>query len=380
MHSFFRVVRAALRYRFTLAAAMLCSLAIGVLWGGNIGALYPFVEVIFQGKSLQESLESKIATAKEAFQKLSADIEDLERQVAQAEGDQQAKLQLEIAAAQSRLVAEQRAVAAGERYIPYVDRYFPHDPFATLLLVIGVLMLGTALKSLFLVLNVVLIARVVQSTMVDLQNEFFRRTLQQDLAVFRKQGTSSLVGRFVNQMRMMGDALAAFFGAAVREPLKMVACLVGAAIISWRLLLLSMICAPIGILLLRLLATTIKRTTQRSLNLLAEQIRRLTESYGGFVTVKAYNLQSQERLRFRRITLEISWMRQKLSFLFSLSKPISEVMAIAITSVAILAGAYLVLHRETHLFGIRLTERPLDPVALKVFFGLLAGLHLGGGV
>ena len=374
MHSFFRAVRVALRYRFTLAAAMLCSVAVGILWGGNIGALYPFIEVVFRGESLQESLTNKIATAEEHCRSLSSSIQQLEQQLPDADAVRDVELRNEIGILKTRLAAEQRCAETNRQYIPYVERFCPQDPFLTLVAVIGVLILGTALKNVFFVANVVLISRVVQLAMVDLQHEFFRRTLRQDLAAFHEQAASGLVGRFVNEMRMVAGSLDAFLGAAVREPLKMTACLVGAAMISWQLLLISMLAAPIGILLLRWLSTTIKRVTQHSLDLLTEQIRRLTQSYGGFVTIKAFTLETQQRCRFRYVTREIACMAQKISFFFSLSKPVTEIMAVGITSVAILTGTYLVLNRETHLLGIQITERPLEPAALMVFFGLLAGM------
>lgn len=374
MGSLFRAVRATLRYRFTLAAGVFCSLAIGVLWGANIGTLYPFMEVVFRGESLQQSVDNKIAVAQENCRALSATIEELQRRRAGSAGERKTEHDVEIATHRARLAAELGALTANQRYKPYLDRYCPRDPFLTLVVVMVVLLLGTMLKDAFLVANTFLTARVVQLTVADLQNRFFCRTLRQDLAAFHQHGTSSFVGRFVNEMRMVACALEAFLGAAIREPLKMVACLVGAAMISWRLLLLSMICAPVGILLLQLLSKTIKRATQHSLDLLTEQIRRLTESYGGFVTVKAFTMERQERSRFRYVTREMAWMAQKITFLFSLSKPVTEVMAVGITTVAILAGTYLVLHRETHLLGIQMTSRPLDPAALMVFFGLLAGM------
>ena len=44
MKNFLRVLRLSLRYRFTFVASIVCALGVGVLWGGNIGAVYPFVE------------------------------------------------------------------------------------------------------------------------------------------------------------------------------------------------------------------------------------------------------------------------------------------------------------------------------------------------
>ena len=66
MRSFARAVRMALRFRFTLLAAFVCSLLVGALWGANIGTLYPFVEIVFQGESLQHSVARKLDDAQPA--------------------------------------------------------------------------------------------------------------------------------------------------------------------------------------------------------------------------------------------------------------------------------------------------------------------------
>jgi ATP-binding cassette subfamily B protein/subfamily B ATP-binding cassette protein MsbA len=57
----------------------------------------------------------------------------------------------------------------------------------------------------------------------------------------------------------------------------------------------------------------------------------------------------------------------------ALTKPITETMGIAMISLALMAGAYLVLNQQTHLFGIRMSNRPLDVPSLLVFYGLLIG-------
>lgn len=47
MNNFCRVLRLALRNRFTAAGIFLCSLLVALLWGANIGTIYPVVEVVF---------------------------------------------------------------------------------------------------------------------------------------------------------------------------------------------------------------------------------------------------------------------------------------------------------------------------------------------
>ena len=84
-------------------------------------------------------------------------------------------------------------------------------------------------KDLFLVANNVLVARLAQLATFDLRKLFYRRTLRMDLATFSDDGTADLMSRFTNDMNQVAAGLDSLFGKLVREPLKMVACLVGAA-------------------------------------------------------------------------------------------------------------------------------------------------------
>ena len=56
----------------------------------------------------------------------------------------------------------------------------------------------------------------------------------------------------------------------------------------------------------------------------------------------------------------------------ALSHPLTEVLGITAISTAMLAGVWLVFSKETHLFGIRMTDRPLDWGWLGTFYALLA--------
>ena len=74
--------------------------------------------------------------------------------------DRDASRRLSLARDQVKL--EEKA-ARWTRWIqPFVHRYLPTRPFPTLLLVVGILLLGTALKSVFVVVNMVLADRLVQ--------------------------------------------------------------------------------------------------------------------------------------------------------------------------------------------------------------------------
>ena len=62
-----------------------------------------------------------------------------------------------------------------------------------------------------------------------------------DLATFGADGTSELMSRFTYDMESRSSGVTDFFGKLVREPLKMLTCLAGAAWVCWPLLVLSLL-------------------------------------------------------------------------------------------------------------------------------------------
>jgi ATP-binding cassette, subfamily B, bacterial MsbA len=53
----------------------------------------------------------------------------------------------------------------------------------------------------------------------------------------------------------------------------------------------------------------------------------------------------------------------------ALAKPATEILGLAMIFTALIAGAYLVLNQETHILGIRMTDRPISVAALLCFYG-----------
>ncbi|MDH3717848.1 MAG: ABC transporter ATP-binding protein/permease, partial [Planctomycetota bacterium] len=99
-----------------------------------------------------------------------------------------------------------------------------------------------------------------------------------------------------------------------------------------------------------------------------------TESFRGIKAVKAFTMEGHERRRFHETSKIFYHRAMRISFCNSLVRPATELMGICTISLAILGGAYLLLNQETHLLGIRMSDRPLEIGRLLLFFGLLAGV------
>ncbi len=374
MKNFLRVVRFAFRYRITLAASVACALGVAVLWGGNIGALYPFIEVAFKGESLQKWVDDKIDEARQTAAEQSCVIQHFNSHLAETPPEGQKAVQAKIAIAESRCEAEQRAERVYTWLRPYIRKYLPTSPFRTLALIIGVLLVGTVVKDLFLISQNILVARLAQLSTFELRKLFYRRTLRMNLATFGADGTADLMSRFTHDMEHVALGVSTLFGRLIREPLKMAACLTGAALICWRLLLLSLVVAPLAALLIQWLGKMLKRANRRAMEEMAGMYTTLEEVFRSIKIVKAFTNESQERKRFHDQSKQYYKKAMKIARYDSFCRPINEVMGVVAISMALLAGAWLVLSNETHLFGIRMSPRPLSLGAMLIFYGMLAGV------
>lgn len=374
MKSFSRAIGLAVRNRPTLLGVIFTSLAVGVLWGANIGAVYPFVEVVFEGQTLQEWIDGDIADSATRTDELLAKSATLRESLPTLSVDEQRLTLANINYIEKDLEAERRATEWYRWLQPFVHAYLPATPFKTLLLIVGALIIGTALKDACLVANLVLVERLVQLAAFDLRKLFFRQTLRLDLASFNDSRNSELLSHFTYDMNGVVLGLDTLFGKALREPLKMTACLIGASFISWRLLVISLMISPPALFMMQRLSKSIKRANRRAMEEMSQLYNTLTETFAGIQTVKAFTMEGFERNRFHLSAKEFYRKSLKIVFYNSLTKPITEILGIGVISLALVAGAYLVLNQETHLLGIRICDTPMSLGKLFLFYGLLAGV------
>lgn len=372
MKNFGRVVRLALHYRFTFALSVITALGVALFWGANIGAVYPVLKVAFNNQSLQEWIAEEITRSKQTIEEKSDEIRALNAKLAHATPEERRLIRFDMAGAEDRLKAERHAVWRYELAQPYVG-YLPKDPLQTVVFFVGLLLLGTLAKDVFLISNSILTARLAQLAEFDLRKLFYRRTLRMDLATFNDEGTSDLMSRFTYDMDSLAAGLIALFGKLVREPLKAVACLVVAAFICWRLLFLSLVVAPLAAWAISWLAKMLKRANRRAMEEMAQLYNRLEETFRTVKVIKAFAMEHHERARFHASSKQYYRRAMKIARYDSLSHPITEFMGILTICLALLAGAYLVLSKETALLGITMCDRPLSLELLLLFYGALAG-------
>ncbi|WP_422925385.1 ABC transporter ATP-binding protein [Singulisphaera sp. PoT] len=292
------------------------------------------------------------------------------------------QLPVTIEARRASLAAEKsKATWWHKRYLwiqPTVNKYLPDHGFQTLVLLLGVVMVGVTLKGIFLFLQEVLVADVMQLTLFDLRNHFYRRTMALDLSSFGEQGSAELISRFTNDMDSVGQGLNTLFSKVIREPLRIISCLSIAIYLNWRLTFLALVLVPVSAMTAKRAGQIMKRAVRRSLESMSTIYKILQESFQGIVVVKAYTMERRERRRFFLETKSLYKKSVKVATIDALSDPVLEFLALTTVFIALLSGSYLVLNDTIFLslgrFKLQLASQRMAIEDLLALYAVLAGI------
>lgn len=369
MRNFWRAVRFAWPYRARLALSLLSGLVVAFFWGANISAILPVLTVLLDKKTLVSWTDERIAHQRQQISEVREQIRQTE--VAGFGGSRDADW---FARRQAELRSRQNSLAWYEWGRPYLVRYAPSDSFHTLCLVMGLLIGSLVVKSIFDFFQEYLAGSLVSRAVFDLRNQFYRQTMRMDLSAFTDKGTHELTARLTNDIESLSGGMRALFGKVLLEPLKAISCLAFACLFNWRLTLVTLLLFPLAAMLMGVIGRYLKKISRRNLESMSRIYKILQESFLGIRVVKAFAMEGYERRRFLRETRRYFFQEKKLIRTDALGGPLLELLAICVIAMALLAGSYLVLTGETHVWGIRLTYDPIDQAMLLTFYALIAGM------
>ncbi len=430
MRNFSRAIKVALSHRVNVAACIFTSAIIAILWGGNLTAVFPVVEVIMNDHALPDWIDQKIDEAQHEVDDSSRWLAQLEKLKSGNAAEIQQRIRAEIVRRQAELeehrrksapkwddvqIAEKTRLENDIRHLqslatapdnaiearltqeinetrhhekvyssriarfawlsPLAHRWMPTTPFGTLLVICLFVLVCTIVKNLFRVWNTIVVARLGNLVGYDLRMDFYRQVLRLDMANFTEAGRGDLMNRCTSDLNSINQGVQRLFGQALLEPLKIVVCFGIAAWISWRLLLLTIIIAPVAGYSIHWLGKALKRTHRKAMQELSSIYEMLAETLGSIKLIKAFTMESAERNKFHQASKLYYHRQMRIAMYNALTGPIIETLGIAMVLLASMMGGYLVLGQHTHILGIKISDIvPLTHGDMSVFFAMLAGM------
>ena len=374
MRNFLRVVGLTLRRRFTFIAAVACSIGVALFWGGNLALIKPIIEIVFTDKTPHKLADAKVADARQKIAQTKQELAAVNLKLAAAKADQRLLLEGQQRKLQQQQLAAQSAERAAVFLQPLVHRFLPDNTFATLAIFVAAFVLATLIKDAMLVGNMLFVERLTQLAMFDLRNQLFRKTLKMELAHFGDGHSSHIMHRVNSDVNCAFNGVNALCGRLILEPLKMIACLVGAAIICWKLLVVSLLVAPLAAYVLVRLTQSLRKANRKAMEEMGFLYTLLAETLTNIQTVKAFGMERHERRRYRQSGKKYYFRAMRITLYNAMGRASAEFMGMTIICMAIVAGAYLVLHPDATLLGMRIMEERLSLGSLLAFYALLAGV------
>jgi ATP-binding cassette subfamily B protein/subfamily B ATP-binding cassette protein MsbA len=358
-----------------LLASFLCSAGVASLWGANIAALFPIIEVTLNGDSLQSWNARRLTDAQTRVEAGRKEQADLETKLAGGEmpAAEAARARTRLDALTLAVRGDQAVVYSSEKLGPWLDRLLPTDPFTTVLWVVAFVVASTFIKHAFLLTSTLIVTWVAMNISRDLRLRVFDKALSLDRAQFMRNGSAGFMAQVTHTSDMLTSGITSVFGGAVTEPLKIAACLAGAVCISWQLTLACLTMAPVVGFLMVWLNRQIRGISRGILAKALGFHHVLLEALNNVLTVQAYTMEEFERQRFRSCTRDMMKTGMWHSFYFALANPITEILGIGMVATSIAVGAWLVINQETQIFGLTMTDRPMTVPGIMVFFGMLIG-------
>jgi ATP-binding cassette, subfamily B, bacterial MsbA len=431
MKNFTRALKIASRHRVTMVACIFTSVAIALLWGAPLTVVGPLVDVIMNDQSMPQWIDQKVAESEREAAESSTWIEHLESLKSKNAEEIRAQIRAEIARREAELdahikntvksanvndvqiaektrlanfiaqlnsleklpadqivprVAQELTTAKHHRtlYIsratrfqflsPLAHRWMPTTPFRTLLAICGVVVVSTLLKSVFRIWNGIVVARLGSIVGHDLRMEFYRQVLRLDMASFTEAGRGDLMNRCTSDLNSINQGVQRLFGQALLEPLKVLVCFCIAAWVSWQLLLLTIVIAPVAAYSIHWLGKALKRTHRKAMQELSAIYETLAETMGAIKLIKSFTMETAERGRFNRLSQEYYRRQMRIATYSSLVAPTVESLGLGMVLLAAVMGGYLVLGQQTHILGIKISDVPLTHGMMSIFFAMLAGM------
>ncbi|HVJ81699.1 MAG TPA: ABC transporter ATP-binding protein [Planctomycetia bacterium] len=376
MKSFRRALRFSWPYRGRLALSIFCGFMVALFWGANISAVYPLLSVLLNQKTLTDWVDDRIKLEEKGIVAVDEAIATVRGQIKEHAGDPEptAERQGELQRRESERRSRARYLGLYQWLRPKVAALTPGDSFLTLCFILAVVLVGMALKGLFDFLQEYLAFGVVQLSIFDLRNRLFRKTLSLDFTHFSDNGSHELMARLTNDVETLANGMKALYGQVLLEPLKAGSCLVFACALNWRLTLLALITFPAAAAVMGSIGRYLKRMSRRNLESMSRIYKILQESFLGIRVVKAFTMERYERRRLYLENKRYYLQAMRLNRTEAYGGPVLEFLAMLAVSIALLAGSYLVIRGQTHVWGVRLATDPIDPSMLLTFYALIAGV------
>ena len=226
---------------------------------------------------------------------------------------------------------------------PVLDRIFVAREGSLLLLIAGGALALALVKGLADYGDAVLMTRVGQRVIADVQLALFARLMRADLAYFYAHSSGTLISRFTSDAALLRGAAANVLGAIGKDAVTVVF-LVGVMFYQdWLLALISFFVFPLAIRPIVAIGRRIRRVTASAQAEIGQFTTLLSQTFQGARHVKAYGMEQYEERRAAGLIERLFSLIDRGTRTRSRASPMMETLGGTAIAVVILYGGHQVI-------------------------------------
>ena len=262
---------------------------------------------------------------------------------------------------------------------PLLDKIFVGRQIG-LLWVVAAAVLGIAtLKGFAGYAQSILMYRVGQRVVADIQRTLFRRLIGADLAFFHANPTGTLISRFVSDAALLRNASANVLVGIGKDAFTVAFLVVLMFYQDWALALASFVLFPVAIRPIASVGRRMRRATVNTQAEIGQFTTLLDQTFQGARHVKAYSMEAYETARADRLIESVNRMLNRAARIRSATSPVMETLGGIAVAGVILYGGYQVIEgtRTAGTFFSFITALLLAYQPMKTLANLTANLQEG---
>jgi subfamily B ATP-binding cassette protein MsbA len=262
---------------------------------------------------------------------------------------------------------------------PMLDRIFVGREASLLLVIAGAALFLAVAKGLADYGEAVLMSRIGQRVITDVQNALYARLIRADLAYFNANASGTLISRFTNDVALLRNAAANVLAAIGKDAITVMFLLALMFYQDWVLALASCFAFPLAIRPIVKIGRRMRRVSANTQIEIGQLTTLLSQTFQGARHVKAYGMEAYEAGRANALFERIFRLIDRANRTRSRASPLMETLGGAAVSVVILYGGYQVIEnaRTPGAFFSFITALLLAYQPLKSLANLNASLQEG---
>jgi subfamily B ATP-binding cassette protein MsbA len=206
--------------------------------------------------------------------------------------------------------------------------------------VAGLVLLTFGVRGFSTYYHTVLMNRVSQSILADIQRKQFSHFMNLDLAFYHSNPSGQLISRVVNDVNVMRIAVSDTMTGLGKSLLTLIFLLVVMFLQDWKLSLIALCIFPLATFFVVRLGQRLRRVSKSIQSELGNLSDRLSQIFQGIRQVQAYGMENYERERMGGMIERVKNLNIKSVRVATLSTPVNEVLVGLVFFSIIVYGGY----------------------------------------